>query len=70
MTTMFRTTPAVDWVPESLTPSTDTLLRLRRLEAHVEALELAVRSLAETFDRAGDCASASLIREVLAEFRL
>jgi hypothetical protein len=70
MMIMSRTTPAVEWVPESLAPSTDILLRLRRLEAHVEALELAVRNLAETFDQAGDCAPASLIREMLDDFHL
>jgi hypothetical protein len=70
MTTMSTTTPTAEWMPEPLLPSTDMLLRLRRLEAQVQALEVAVRSLTDALDRTDDHTPANLIRKLIAEFRL
>ncbi|MDG6110138.1 hypothetical protein Daura_17955 [Dactylosporangium aurantiacum] len=62
---MSTTTLTDAWVSEPLPPSTDVLLRLRHLEAHVQALELAVRDLARARDRTDERAAAQLIRETL-----
>jgi hypothetical protein len=70
MTIMSTTTPTANWMPESLSPSTDALLRLRRLEAHVQALEVAVHNLAEALDRADGGTPSNLIRKLLDEFHL
>ena len=65
MTSMSTPSLTDEWVPEPLPPSTDVLLRLRHLEAHVQALELAVRDLARTLDRDDDRTVADLVRETL-----
>lgn len=77
MTSTSTTSLTGEWVPEPLPPSTDVLLRLRHLEAHVQALEVAVRDLARALDqRAGqspeqspeqspDRTAADIVRETL-----
>lgn len=65
MTTMSTTSLTGEWESAPLPPSTDVLLRLRHLEAHVQALELAIRDLARALDRSEDRTAADLVRETL-----
>lgn len=50
---------------ETLPLSTDLLLRVRRLEAEVQALQVTVRHLAELLDRRAERDAAALVRTIL-----